>query len=220
MEGNGITLNRMYSSYVSSLPFSLPPSLPPLPISEAVPTGMFFQYNTSLGPPFRVLVDTNFINFSIKNKLEVYKAMMDCLLAKCIPCKSFPPSFPPSLPHFLNFSIKNKLEVYKAMMDCLLAKCIPCKSCPPSFPSSLPPSFDAWRLDDLLHSSCLLLLPAFHPPYHHTNLPSPPSFPPTHLPLALSLFSPLPHLGIVPAYPPLPLFQTHTHPSLPPSLPP
>ncbi|GAB5037261.1 rrna-processing protein fcf1 homolog [Nannochloropsis oceanica] len=55
---------------------------------EAVPTGMFFQYNTSLGPPFRVLVDTNFINFSIKNKLEVYKAMMDCLLAKCIPCIS------------------------------------------------------------------------------------------------------------------------------------
>lgn len=37
--------------------------------SEAVPTGMFFQYNTSLGPPFRVLVDTNFINFSIKNKV-------------------------------------------------------------------------------------------------------------------------------------------------------
>jgi hypothetical protein len=30
-----------------------------------------------------VLVDTNFINFSIKNKLEVVSAMMDCLLAKC-----------------------------------------------------------------------------------------------------------------------------------------
>lgn len=34
----------------------------------------------------KVLVDTNFINFSIKNKLEMYKSMMDCLLAKCIPC--------------------------------------------------------------------------------------------------------------------------------------
>jgi U3 small nucleolar RNA-associated protein 24 len=50
------------------------------------PSSMFFQYNTQLGPPFRVLIDTNFINFSIKNKLEIYKSMMDCLLAKCIPC--------------------------------------------------------------------------------------------------------------------------------------
>jgi hypothetical protein len=38
--------------------------------SEAVPTGMFFRYNTALGPPFRVLIDTNFINFSIKNKVH------------------------------------------------------------------------------------------------------------------------------------------------------
>jgi U3 small nucleolar RNA-associated protein 24 len=52
----------------------------------ATPTALFFQYNTQLGPPFHVLIDTNFINFSIKNKLEMYKAMMDCLLAKCIPC--------------------------------------------------------------------------------------------------------------------------------------
>lgn len=53
---------------------------------DQVPTAMFFQYNTQLGPPYNVLVDTNFINFSIKNKLEIYKSMMDCLLAKCIPC--------------------------------------------------------------------------------------------------------------------------------------
>lgn len=69
-----------------------------------VPSALFFQYNTQLGPPYQVsyrflsifllftiifdqvLVDTNFINFSIKNKLEIYKSMMDCLLAKCIPC--------------------------------------------------------------------------------------------------------------------------------------
>jgi hypothetical protein len=50
------------------------------------PTALFFQYNTQLGPPYHVLIDTNFINFSIKNKLEIYKSMMDCLLAKCIPC--------------------------------------------------------------------------------------------------------------------------------------
>lgn len=30
--------------------------------------------------------DTNFINFAIQNKLDVCKAMMDCLYAKCIPC--------------------------------------------------------------------------------------------------------------------------------------
>jgi U3 small nucleolar RNA-associated protein 24 len=51
-----------------------------------VPTALFFQYNQALGPPYHVLVDTNFINFSIKNKLDIYRSMMDCLLAKCIPC--------------------------------------------------------------------------------------------------------------------------------------
>lgn len=50
------------------------------------PTGMFFSYNDALGPPFHVLIDTNFINFAIKNKLDIYSAMMDCLLAKAIPC--------------------------------------------------------------------------------------------------------------------------------------
>lgn len=48
-------------------------------------TTMFFNYNTHLGPPFHVLCDTNFINFSIKNKLDIQAGMMDCLLAKCIP---------------------------------------------------------------------------------------------------------------------------------------
>lgn len=38
---------------------------------EQAPTALFFQYNTQLGPPYHVLVDTNFLNFSIKNKLEV-----------------------------------------------------------------------------------------------------------------------------------------------------
>ena len=47
---------------------------------------MYFQYNTALGPPYNILVDTNFINFSIKNKLEMTRSMMDCLYAKCTPC--------------------------------------------------------------------------------------------------------------------------------------
>mmetsp|Transcript_18248 Transcript_18248/g.41622 ORF Transcript_18248/g.41622 Transcript_18248/m.41622 type:complete len:198 (-) Transcript_18248:1715-2308(-) len=57
----------------------------PRHIDQAV-SSLFFQYNTQLGPPYHVLVDTNFINFSIKNKLDIVRSMMDCLLAKCTPC--------------------------------------------------------------------------------------------------------------------------------------
>eukprot|EP00871_Galdieria_phlegrea_P000467 jgi/Galph1/1420/GphlegSOOS_G110.1 len=51
-----------------------------------VPTSLFFSYNTALGPPFHVLMDTNFINFSVVNKLDILKAMMDCLFAPCVAC--------------------------------------------------------------------------------------------------------------------------------------
>uniref|UniRef100_A0A8C5VK46 rRNA-processing protein FCF1 homolog n=1 Tax=Microcebus murinus TaxID=30608 RepID=A0A8C5VK46_MICMU len=47
---------------------------------------LIFQYNTQLGPPYHILVDTNFINFSIKAKLDLVQSMMDSLYAKCIPC--------------------------------------------------------------------------------------------------------------------------------------
>ncbi|XP_078262997.1 rRNA-processing protein FCF1 homolog isoform X1 [Rhinoraja longicauda] len=59
-----------------------------LKVTEAVkyPSCLFFQYNTQLGPPYYILVDTNFINFSIKTKLDIVQSMMDCLYAKCIPC--------------------------------------------------------------------------------------------------------------------------------------
>ena len=49
-------------------------------------SSMFFQHNSALGPPYRVLVDTNFINFSLQNKIELVQGMMDCLYAKTIPC--------------------------------------------------------------------------------------------------------------------------------------
>ena len=48
-------------------------------------SSLFFKHNEALKPPYLVIVDTNFINFSIQNKLEMVKAMMDCLFAKCIP---------------------------------------------------------------------------------------------------------------------------------------
>lgn len=53
------------------------------------PSCLFFQYNTQLGPPYYILVDTNFINFSIKAKLDVVQSMMDCLYAKCKSPHSF-----------------------------------------------------------------------------------------------------------------------------------
>ncbi|KAJ2851634.1 rRNA-processing protein fcf1 [Coemansia brasiliensis] len=49
-------------------------------------SNMFFKYNTALGPPYHIIVDTNFINFALQNRLELVQAMMDCLYAKCVPC--------------------------------------------------------------------------------------------------------------------------------------
>ncbi|CAO2594304.1 rRNA-processing protein FCF1 homolog [Lemmus lemmus] len=45
------------------------------------PSCLFFQYNTQLGPPYHILVDTNVINVSIKAKLDLVQSMMDCLYA-------------------------------------------------------------------------------------------------------------------------------------------
>ena len=53
---------------------------------EKVSSALFFKYNEALGPPYRVLIDTNFINFSIKNKIDLVQGMVDCLYAKCVPC--------------------------------------------------------------------------------------------------------------------------------------
>lgn len=36
-----------------------------------MPSHLFFKYNNSLGPPYRILVDTNFINFSIQVRRRV-----------------------------------------------------------------------------------------------------------------------------------------------------
>jgi len=52
---------------------------------DATPSSLFFRYNTALGPPYNIIIDTNFINFSISNKLDIIKSMMDCLYAKCTP---------------------------------------------------------------------------------------------------------------------------------------
>ena len=50
-----------------------------------VSSALFFQYNQAIKPPYQVLIDTNFFNFSIQKKIDIVRGMMDCLLAKCIP---------------------------------------------------------------------------------------------------------------------------------------
>ena len=52
-------------------------------IRTQVASSLFLQHNDALVPPYRVLIDTNFINFSLQNKLELIGGMMDCLYAKC-----------------------------------------------------------------------------------------------------------------------------------------
>ena len=36
---------------------------------DKVTSALYFKYNTQLGPPYTVLLDTNFINSSIRNKV-------------------------------------------------------------------------------------------------------------------------------------------------------
>ncbi|KAI9211946.1 hypothetical protein DS838_003160 [Geotrichum bryndzae] len=50
-----------------------------------VSSALFFQYNEAIKPPYQVIVDTNFLNFSIQKKIDLVRGMMDCLFAKCIP---------------------------------------------------------------------------------------------------------------------------------------
>lgn len=50
-----------------------------------ISTAMFLRYNDQLGPPFHVIVDTNFINFAIKYRIDLMQGFMDCLYAKTTP---------------------------------------------------------------------------------------------------------------------------------------
>jgi len=78
---------------------------------QQVASSLFFKYNTALGPPYHILLDTNFINFSIQNKLDIMQSMMDCLYAKCMnpPCWSHSP---PPWPSCLNLSHPCRYSVY------------------------------------------------------------------------------------------------------------
>ena len=49
------------------------------------PSHLFFSYNPSLGPPFRILVDTNLLWQTTADKVDLIEGVQKCLLAKCIP---------------------------------------------------------------------------------------------------------------------------------------
>ena len=53
---------------------------PKLKRVETQSAALFGKYNATLKPPYNVLIDTNFINFSIKNKIDLMKGMMDLSL--------------------------------------------------------------------------------------------------------------------------------------------
>ena len=54
-------------------------------VVEATPSALFFAHNTNLGPPYHVIIDTNFINMCIRNKIEIVAGLQACLYAKAIP---------------------------------------------------------------------------------------------------------------------------------------
>jgi U3 small nucleolar RNA-associated protein 24 len=63
------------------------PVSPDAPVHYTMqPSHLFFLANPALDPPYHILLDTNFLNFSIQNKLDVFKSSMDCLLGKVVPC--------------------------------------------------------------------------------------------------------------------------------------
>lgn len=53
--------------------------------TETLPSSMFFSYNQALGPPFRILVDTNMLWQTCSDKIDIFDGLEKCLLAKCIP---------------------------------------------------------------------------------------------------------------------------------------
>lgn len=48
-----------------------------------VPSSLFFEHNKALGPPYHILLDTNFINKTLQNKLDIMSASVECLFGIC-----------------------------------------------------------------------------------------------------------------------------------------
>lgn len=119
---------------------------------EKVSTALFFQYNSQLGPPYQVLVDTNFINFAIKNKVCIYVVCWQCTVHRCsaallhlvsrqhrgvtrdsdmanmyriAACVRTSPKPPKHYEHHY-MPLPPQIDLVQGMMDCLYAECTPC----------------------------------------------------------------------------------------------
>lgn len=49
------------------------------------PSSLFFQANQALGPPYQIILDTNFFSHAICTKVGSPDGLMDLLYAECIP---------------------------------------------------------------------------------------------------------------------------------------
>ncbi|KAF4829683.1 rRNA-processing protein FCF1 [Colletotrichum tropicale] len=49
------------------------------------PSGLYFQSNQDLGPPYHIILDANFFAHTVRHKIDVVMGLMDLLLAKCTP---------------------------------------------------------------------------------------------------------------------------------------
>jgi U3 small nucleolar RNA-associated protein 24 len=52
------------------------------PVTEA---DAFFAVNASLGPPYHVLLDTSFLNNSVRYRIDIIQGLITCLCAKVTP---------------------------------------------------------------------------------------------------------------------------------------
>ena len=57
----------------------------PVRLIPQQPSSLFFSHNTALAPPYRVLIDTNFLSHTVNNKLELLPTLMDTFYASAIP---------------------------------------------------------------------------------------------------------------------------------------
>ena len=49
------------------------------------PSALFFNANQALGPPYHIILDTNFFSHTVRSKVDILAGLMDLLLAKCVP---------------------------------------------------------------------------------------------------------------------------------------
>lgn len=92
---------------------------------EKTSTALFFKYNSQLGPPYQVLVDTNFINFSIKNKV---RSNVHCTpgVGNSYVSPREPTELCMCLCGPLTAGCAMQIDLVQGMMDCLYAECTPC----------------------------------------------------------------------------------------------